>query len=130
MTTLWVSTESDKKRLYRELSGCDTPYRVEIKAGGGRSLEQNRYLWGVVYETILDAGLREQGWRNSDIHEFFLGECFGWQELGGMGRKRLKPLKRSHSLNKVEFMDYIAFIQEWCATNIGIVIPDPEHEKD
>jgi hypothetical protein len=90
-----------------------------------RSDEQNRYLWGVVYQAITD---RLEGWTKEDVHEYCLGECFGWETVEGLGRKRLRPLKRSSRLSKTEFVDYVAFIQQRMAEH-GIYIPDPnEHQ--
>ena len=65
------------------------------------------------------------GWQRDDLHEYFLGECFGWETLQGFGRKRMRPLKRSSALNKQEFTDYLEFISQRCA-ELGIVIPEPE----
>lgn len=89
-----------------------------------RSDEQNRYLWGIVYRTICD---HLPGWDANDIHEYCLGECYGWETLEGFGRKRLRPIRRSAKLSKMEFCDYIAFIQRRMAEH-GIYIPDPGEE--
>lgn len=89
-----------------------------------RSNEQNAYLWGVVYETILP---HLPGWDANDLHEFFLGEHYGWTTLEGLGRKRLKPLRRSSKLTTVEFADHVAFIQRAMAEK-GIYVPDPNEE--
>jgi hypothetical protein len=121
-----VTCKNDKLRLISALKETEMPYKVKISKGGTRSLEQNAYLWGVCYETILNqGGLKDLGWRNDDVHEYFLGEHFGWETLSGLGRKRVRPLHRSSTLSTVEFMDYVAFIQEKAA-GMGIVIPDPE----
>lgn len=101
----------------------DKAWRVEVTPWKPRrSDEQNRYLWGVVYPAIAE---RLEGWHKDDIHEYCLGECFGWETIEGLGRKRLRPLKRSSRMNKQEFTDYIAWIQQRMAEH-GIVIPDPE----
>jgi hypothetical protein len=97
---------------------------IEVKTGGTRSVQQNRYLWGVVYPTILGELHDMEGWRNEDLHEYMLGECFGWETLEGFGRKRIRPINRSSNLTKPEFVDYVAFIQQKMA-EIGIEIPDP-----
>lgn len=86
-----------------------------------RSEQQNRYLWGVVYKTVAE---HLEGWDAEDIHEYFLGEHFGWETLEGFGRKRMKPLRRSSRLNKQEFADYIAFIQRKMS-ELGVFVPDP-----
>lgn len=98
----------------------DKAWRLEVdEYKPRRSDQQNRYLWGVVYSTIVK---QFDGWRLDDVHEYMLGEHFGWEELAE-GYKR--PVRRSSRLNKQEFSDYIAFIQQR-ASEHGIYIPDPE----
>jgi hypothetical protein len=85
-----------------------------------RSDSQNRYLWGVCYAELMKV---LPGWQAEDIHEYMLGEHFGWETIEGMGRKRLRPLRRSSALNKQEFSDFVAFIQRKAAEH-GCYIPD------
>jgi hypothetical protein len=87
-----------------------------------RSDAQNRYLWGVCYAELAK---HLPGWDADDIHEYMLGEHFGWETIEGMGRKRLRPLRRSSALNKQEFSDFVAFIQRKAAEH-GVFIPDAE----
>lgn len=105
---------------------ADKAWKIEVsESKPKRSEQQNRYLWGVVYETILKGGGEAlQGWEAEDLHEYFLGECFGWETLEGFDRKRIKPIKRSSKLNKMEFSDFVAFIQRKAA-ELGVYIPDP-----
>lgn len=88
-----------------------------------RSDEQNRYLWGVVYPTILHSGQLD-GWTAEDLHEYFLGEVFGWETVSGFGRKRMRPIRRSSGLSTTDFADYIARIQQRMA-ELGVYVPDP-----
>ena len=106
-------------------------WKIEIKPyRKQRSLEQNAYLWGVVYQTILDEGGETlAGWDSADLHEYFLGEKFGWEVLEGFGRKRMRPVRRSSKLSTMEFMEYIDFIQCKMAQQ-GIVIPDPNQHLE
>ena len=100
----------------------DKPLRVEVhEHKPRRSDAQNAYLWGVVYPTIAE---KLEGWKKDDIHEYCLGEHFGWEVLEGLGRRRMRPLRRSSKLSKTEFMDYVADIQQRMAGH-GIYIPDP-----
>ena len=93
-----------------------------------RSLEQNNYLNGVCYKIFLEeSGLSEQGWRRDDIHNYFLGEYFGWESLEAFGRKRLRPVHRSSTLKKDEFSGFIDYIHQKAA-EYGVVIPDPEEQ--
>ena len=88
-----------------------------------RTNQQNAYLWGVVYPAVIEGGGEAlAGWTRDDLHDYFLGECFGWETLEGFGRKRLRPLRRSSTLNKQEFTDYLMFIEAKCA-EMGIQIP-------
>jgi hypothetical protein len=90
-----------------------------------RSTQQNAYLWGVVYPTVLQAGGELlAGWVADDLHDYFLGEHFGWETLAGFGKKRLRPLRRSSKLTTMEFIAYLEFIQRRMAEQ-GIYIPDP-----
>lgn len=98
-----------------------------------RSLDQNAYLWGVVYPEILrQGGLAGQleGWEAQDLHEYLLMEAFGEEvkELQnpntGKIMKRRVPLRRSSKLKTKEFADYTKFIQRTMA-QIGIYVPDP-----
>lgn len=99
-------------------------WRVEVsEAKPVRSNNQNRYLWGVVYPTIIQAG-RLDGWEAQDIHEYLLGECFGWETVEAFGRKRQRPIRRSSKLSKLEFIDFTRFIQNRMAEH-GIYVPDP-----
>ena len=85
-----------------------------------RSDQQNRYLWGVAYKELQDA----TGQPAEDWHDYMLGEYLGWEEYELFGKKKIRPMKRSSKMTTMEFMDYVAFIQQRAAEN-GLYIPDP-----
>jgi hypothetical protein len=89
-----------------------------------RSTSQNAYLWGVVYPLIVQ---HLDGWTADDVHEFFLGQHYGWETLEGFGRKKMKPIKRSSRLSTIEFNEHVEFIQRFMAEK-GAYIPDPNEE--
>jgi hypothetical protein len=92
-----------------------------------RSDQQNAFLWGVVYPSILEGGGEAlRGWTTNDLHEYFLIEAWGSEVIEGFGRKRHKPLRRSSKLTKQEFSDYLAIIEAKCA-ELGIHIPEPNY---
>jgi hypothetical protein len=94
-----------------------------------RSDQQNAFLWGVVYPSILEGGGEAlRGWTTADLHEYFLIEAWGSEVIEGFGRKRHKPLRRSSKLTKQEFSDYLAIIEAKCA-ELGIHIPEPNYES-
>lgn len=114
---------------YLAVLPADKEYTVVVEPyKRTRSLQQNAYLWGVCYATILEQGGEAlAGWQAEDIHEYMLGEWAGWETLSGFGRTRMRPLKRSSKLSTVEFADYVQFIQQKAA-EMGIYIPDPQEE--
>ena len=94
-----------------------------------RSDQQNAFLWGVVYPSVLEGGGEAlRGWTTNDLHEYFLIEAWGSEVIEGFGRKRHKPLRRSSKLTKQEFSDYLAIIAAKCA-ELGIHIPEPNYES-
>ncbi len=96
----------------------------EIK--GTRSQQQNRALWGLAYDTILKQGGESMaGWEMQDLHEYFLGEHFGWEVVELFGKTRQRPIKRSSKLSKSEFASFFDFIQRKAA-EFGVQIPDPD----
>lgn len=101
----------------------DKPWEITAKPWvRRRSHQQNSYLWGICYPTILQSGQLE-GWDSEDLHEYFLGEHFGWETLKGFGKKRIRPIKRSSRLDKIEFATYVSFVQRKAA-EMGIYIAD------
>lgn len=99
-------------------------WRVEVsEAKPIRSNNQNAYLWGVVYPAILKVGNLD-GWEAADVHEYLLGEWAGWEVVEAFGRKRQRPIRRSSKLTKLEFVDFVRFIQNRMAEH-GIYVPDP-----
>lgn len=88
-----------------------------------RSSQQNAYLWGVCYAEFQK---HLPGWEKEDIHEYMLGEWSGWEELDGMGSKRVRPLRRSSRLSTSDFSDFVDFIQRKGAEH-GVFIPEPDH---
>lgn len=134
MSQTFVLHAGDPERM-RILSNCagflaklpsDKSWAVEIKRKQRkRSDDQNRYLWGVVYPSIISAGGEQlRGWSAEDVHEYLLGEIYGWETLEGFGRKRLRPLRRSSKMTSAEFAEFVGEIQRRMA-EIGIYVPDP-----
>lgn len=98
-------------------------WKVEVaQYAKRRTDQQNRYLWGGVYRAFQSA---LEGWDAEDIHDYLLGECFGWERIEGLGRTKVKPLKRSSKLTKQEFGEYVDFCIRKGAEH-GIFVPPPE----
>ena len=119
----------DRTRVIQRVAGFlsqldeGKAWTVEVKpVVRRRSNQQNRYLFGVCYPAILK---HLPGFTVEDVHDYCLGECFGWETLEAFGRKRIRPIKRSAKLSTTEFMDYVADIQRRMAER-GIYVPDPD----
>lgn len=64
------------------------------------------------------------GWTRDDLHEYLLGEHFGWEIHEAFGAKRQKPVRRSSRLTKAEFSEYIDFVVRRMGEH-GIVLELP-----
>jgi len=101
-----------------------------------RSLEQNAYLWGVAYKTVIDClpassvnavTINPEYW-----HEFFCELYFGTVEIGfpGSGKTRAKRTTTTDERGKrnvistTEFMDFVTCMQAKCAEH-GITVLSP-----
>lgn len=104
------------------------------KADKQRSIQQNSYLWGVVYPTIIDHlpadqinayTINAENW-----HDYFCELHFGSIEIGFGGKTRAKRTTtrdergKRQVLSTTDFMDFVTSIQAECAER-GIDIPNP-----
>jgi hypothetical protein len=125
-----VGRDGQIERVARVLRGLpmDDAWRVEIhRHKPTRSSEQNRYLWAI-YAYILTVGGEEmRGWTKEELHEFFLGEHFGWQEKRIFGRRKMVPARRSSRLAKMEFVDFVDSIASFMASQ-GVYVPTPNDD--
>lgn len=106
------------------LDGDDLPVEIIVQRWKPkRTDQQNRYLWGVVYAMIA----QETGNDVNELHDYFLGEFFGWEEREVLGRKKLRPRERSSKQVKARFSEFLESVISKAAT-LGIVIPPPNHD--
>lgn len=103
-------------------------FDVEVKERKPRrSLPQNKFLWAIYGYIIKVGGEAMRGWTTDDLHTFFLGEHFGWEEKRIFGRRKMVPVRRSSRLNKQEFTDYVDGIASFMASQ-GVYVPTPEDD--
>lgn len=89
-----------------------------------RTNDQNALLWALYSDALKQGGELLGGWSTEDLHEYMLGEHFGWEVHEALGRKRQKPRHRSSRLTKLEFSDFVEFVVRRFAEH-GIVLELP-----
>lgn len=126
-----VWREIEKASVYLPQDGRSTAGRFiglgalkNIIRKSRRTNDQNALLWALYDDVLKKGGETLGGWTKDDLHEYCLGEWFGWTEHKAFGRTRLKPKKRSSRLTKLEFSDFVEFIVQRMAEH-GIVLQLP-----
>lgn len=89
-----------------------------------RTNTQNALLWSLYEDILRKGGEALSGFTKDELHEFFLIDYFGSETKELFGRKKLKPLKRSSRLTKLEFADFVDHIVRKMAEQ-GIVLQLP-----
>jgi hypothetical protein len=89
-----------------------------------RTNDQNALLWALYDDALKKGGEALGGWSRDDVHEYMLGEYWGWDVCEAFGRKRMKPKRRSSRLTKMEFSDFVEFVVRRFAEH-GIVLQLP-----
>ena len=100
-----------------------------------RTLRQNKYLWGVVYKTIID---NDPGYFVNDavdalrktarlsaaevVHEFCKARFLPSADLPGL---QITVAPSTAKLPRKEFQDYVEAIRRWAADELQVFIPDP-----
>lgn len=100
-----------------------------------RTLRQNKYLWGVVYKTIVD---NDPGYFVNDavdalrktarlsaaevVHEFCKARFLPSADLPGL---QITVAPSTAKLPRKEFQEYVESIRRWAADELQVFIPDP-----
>jgi len=95
---------------------------VEIiirKKRSKRSIQQNKYLWGVVYKLIA----RYTGYNEEEIHE--LCKALFLKKHLQIGKKRYTTVGSTTDLSTVEFENYTSEIRQWASMELDVFIPLP-----
>ena len=100
-----------------------------------RSAQQNKYLWGVVYKTIVD---NDPGYFVNDavdslrktarlstaevVHEFCKARFLPSADLPGL---QITVAPSTAKLPRKEFQEYVESIRRWAADELQVFIPEP-----
>lgn len=125
------------KRLVEFLNALPVRnYQVEVKEHrSGRSIQQNRYLFGVAYPILRDL----TGYSIDDIHTYTCGTFFGWKTVkcpktpsnpSGAKDEPIRTTTRNEDgkrdvVSWAVFDDLTATVQR-IGADAGVYIPDPD----
>lgn len=100
-----------------------------------RTVQQNRYLWGVVYKTIVDNDpgffcndavdiLRKRARLSAAevVHEFCKARFLPSADFPEL---QISVAPSTAKLPRKEFQDYVEAIRRWVAQELQVFVPDP-----
>jgi hypothetical protein len=120
MASLSLQTSQSFKITYKPLEGKLCKVTIE-EYKDGRSLNQNAYYWGVVIKLLCE----HTGYFDDEMHEALKYKFLPNRPVE-IGRETIKVTSSSTKLNTKEFMDYVEKIKAYAASELGVIIPDPE----
>ena len=95
-----------------------------------RSTQQNAYLWGIVYPSVL-FGLQDAGWEITDeeqVHEY-CKQVFAAREVINKDTGEVLSLPNSTArMQTAEFNVYVDKIKAFALEYLNITIPEPNEE--
>ena len=107
-------------RQFAQLDGKNVTVTV-AKRKVARTLPQNAYLWGVVYETISDY----TGYSADDLH-YRVEPILALRTV--TDEKGLRVVKKTSDMSTDEFSAYVEAVKLWSWHELNLFIPAP-HEQ-
>lgn len=102
------------------------------KIRGKRTVNQNEYLWGLVYPLLLDS-LVNEGWEftsTEQVHEFFKS-LVAKKEVVNYSTGEIVSIPVSTSeMDTVQFSSYLQEIKKYAKEYLNLEIPDPDKDWD
>ena len=123
---LKILLPTDKRKIieYVERLPEGKQYTVEIKLKRKqRSVDQNRLYW-MWLKCIMD----ETGEHKDRLHELFKQRLLGVDEQWALGRYRILIPRSTAALDAAEMTAYLERVQQFAATELGIVLPTPQDD--
>lgn len=104
------------KKLTEYVRGKDDWFVVEIqKAKQIRSLNQNRYYWGVVVKIISD----HTGYISDEVHQILARKFLSYQS------NDMNFVRSTSKLNTGDFENYMDKCRTWAKEDMDVTIPLP-----
>ena len=127
-----VLSDFNKAKMATEIAAFEGKnVEISIKKLPRRSIPQNAYYWGVVV-SMVGAALRDLGHRltNDEVHDLLKSKFNSTAICNADGELIGEYGQSTKEMNKAQFMDYLAAIQEFSATYLGVIIPDPDTQTE
>lgn len=121
--TLKIVNRKGLNDWIRNNPGRNIKLSIELKRKK-RTTPQNAYYWGAIIPLITQAMNDLGNEFDEDTAHDFLKKEFNYKEIESNGHNIRIPVSTT-KLTTVEFNEYIEKIQQFAATVLGIVIPDP-----
>jgi hypothetical protein len=124
--TFKILKTGDKRKVIDYISRLPETkrYTVEIKVKREkRSIPQNRLYW-LWLTCIMD----ETGEHKDNLHEYFKQYYLGADEKMVFGKYRIFVTQTTTGLDTLQFTNYLNRIEQFAATELGIILPHPEDE--
>lgn len=110
-------------------AAADGSYALKIrKLHKARTLNQNDYLWGVVYPALLD-GLLAAGWEFTSVeqvHAFFKGLLTSEKVVNRHTGEVVELPGSTASMDTAEFSAYVDRLREYARKWLNVDIPEPD----
>ena len=107
----------------------DGDYEITIKKRRKtRTNDQNRYMCGVVYTTLLK-GLQDAGWEltnTEQVHKFFLKHIATEQIINKHTGEVVSIPSSTTDMDTVTFTAYLEQLKDFAIEFLNIEIPEPE----
>lgn len=124
-----LSDPTAKRSLMRVISPLQGWYEITIKPRRAtRTLQQNAYLWGVIYQSLVDYQ-KDQGvsMTTEEVHDMFrilfLRETVVNHATGEVVGETVRS---TASLDIAQFALYVDQVIAWLGDTLGIVVPEPD----
>ncbi len=109
--TLWGNV----KETFQRLPDGKYTWPKPVKARHQRSVQQNRYYWGVVCKLVAD----HTGYSPDEVHQIFTNMFLSYNKKGH------KFTESTTRLNTQEFEWYMEECRRWAAMELQVYIPNP-----
>lgn len=120
-----VISDSDKEAVKAYVDKLPQGKRFDISIKlhrEKRTIDQNRllFLW-------IGCVSHETGYFKDEVHEIFKKKFLGTETFEIWGEK-VERIKSTTSLDTKQFSQYLERIQQFAATEMGIILPDPKDQ--